>query len=563
MKTLMQRCRLAIAGLLLAAVPMVALQAQEEAANPMAPKPVAVLSIAPVEKLLGDIQYLADAAQQSDFGRMAAIMTAPFTQGIDKTRPIGAVVMTDGQQFSPLVFLPVADLDSLLLIVKEQFGPPQDVGGDVKLLPTPLPVFIKKAGDWAFISMDKDKLATTPEDPAALLGELPQQYDLAIKGYMQNVPEIYRDTFVEQIKSGVELSLEQEPNESDAEFTERKAQINKQLQDINRLFTELEDLTIGWNIDASQKGTYLDIKYTAVAGSTFDKTLQMNLQLTSEYAGFIKEGAAANLQVTQKIPEEEIERMTTQFRDLREQGIKQLEKDGELEGEELESAKKVIDLMIDTLVETVRTGKLDGAANLDLTDGKATFLAGTHVADGSRVEDGLKELAKMAEGEEDFPGVQWDADTHQTIRFHVMDLPMDDAPAEAKQAFGENPTVVVGIGERSVYFGFGHDALARLKQGIDASIGAADQPVTMMEMDIALLPILKMAQKYSKEEATPGLAAAIDALSGGNDHILMTSAIDGQEVRVRLLIQEGVIKSIGAGAAAQNAQADAEIEAEF
>lgn len=562
MTTLMKRCRLAWAGLLLATIPMAAAYAQPgEAPAADQQKPVAVISVAPIQKLLRDVQYLADAAGQADFGRMAAIMSAPFTQGVDKTRPLGVVVMTNGQEFSPIGFLPISDMDSLMLIVKDQLGDPQDVGDGVKLLPTPIPVFVKEVGDWAVVAIDRDNLNNPPENPAQFLGDLPQQYDLAIQAYMQNVPELYRNVFIEQVRTGIEMSLEQEPGESDEDFAARKEQINKQLQDLNRMFTDVEDLTIGWNVDATQQGTYFDIKYTAVQGSDVAAQLELNSTVTSDYAGFINKEAAANLHFSQKIPEGEIERIVTQLRDAREQAGKQLEADYDLEGAEQQSAEKILDLAFDTLIETVRTGKLDAAAVWELTDDKTMFLSGAHVADGKRVEDGFKELLKLAEGE-DVPEVEWDADMHQGVRIHVMNIPTDDAPPELKGFLGENPMLVLGVAQQSFYLAFGDNSVERLKGAIDQSLAGAQQQVSLMELHIALLPIMKTVQK-SSEEPNVAVDAAVNALSGGSDKLRMTMTIDGLEARFRVLFQEGIIRAIGAGAAAQNAQNAQQFENQF
>ncbi|RCS52667.1 hypothetical protein DTL42_07450 [Bremerella cremea] len=556
MKTLIQKSRLvwgrlALASMLLLAMPLAALHAQEAET-----KPVAVISVSPIKKILADTQYLADAAGQSDFGRMAAIMSSPFTQGIDKTRPIGVVVMTNGQEFSPLAFIPVTDMDSLLLIIKEQFGPAQDMGNDVKMLPTPMPVFVKQSGDWAFVAMDMDKLSNVPAAPADLLKTLPTDYDFAVQLYPGNVPEIYQSIMVSQMKAGVELSLEQEPDETDEEFAARKEQINAQLNDINRLFTEISDLTIGWNVDASQQATYIDVKYTAVEGSQLAEQLALNTNLTTEFSGFNKKGAAFNLIGSQKTPPEEAEKLAKQIDDAREQAIRQLETDGELEGEELESAKKVVDLMIDTLVQTIRTGSMDLGMMVDLDGGKAVVLAGMHVADGKRVEDGFKELMKLLESEKNVPEVKWDAESYQAVRFHVMEIPMDDAPPEAKEILGAKPTLVVGIADKSVYFSFGNDSVARLKKAIDDSVAGTATPLNkMMEMNISLLPILTLAEKHDKKNAA-ALNAAVEALSAGNDQILLKSEVNGLEARGRFMIQEGVIKAFGAGMAAQNAARD-------
>ncbi|PQO46323.1 hypothetical protein [Blastopirellula marina] len=541
--------RIALASMLLVAMPLASIHAQGAE-----DKPVAVVSISPVKKVLDDVQYLADAANQGDFGRMAAIMSSPFTQGIDKTRPIGVVLMTDGQQFKPFGFIPVSDFDSLLLIVKEQFGPPQDMGDDIKLLATPVPLFVKKAGDWAYVSNNMETLGNVPEDPASMLKDLPTEYDLAIQAYPGNIPELYRNIFLEQLKEGIRLSLQQLPDETDEEYALRKAQLSAQMDEINKFFTDTSDLTIGWNVDASQQGTYLDILYTANEGTDLAKQVELSKNLTTEYSGFTSDSAAVSLQMTSKLGEADIERVAKQINDVRDQAIRQLESEGELEGDDLESAKKIIDLMVDTGVETIRTGTIDYAMMADLPGDKLMMVGGIHVADGARVEDGFKEMAKLLESEEDFPPVKWDAETYQGIRFHMMDLPLKGSSAAAKATFGDKPVFVLGVGERSVYFALGTDATTHLKKAIDASL--ADTPeVSPGKLHFSLLPILKLVQK-NNDDNKAAVDAAIAVLNSDNDKILLTTEVSGLMVRTRIFLQEGLIKAIGAGAAAQNAEAD-------
>jgi len=551
------RCLPLIAGLLLVTSPVANAFAQ-----PAESKPVAVVSVAPIQKLLSDFQYLADASGNSNFGRTAAFMISPFTQGIDKTRPIGVVVMTDAQEFSTFGFIPVSDMESLLLIVKEQFGDPQDVGNGVKLLPVPYPVFVKHVGDWAFVATDKDQLAETPEDPAKLLDGLASEYGIAVKGYMQNVPELYRDVFLNQIRTGIELSLEQELDESDEEFAARKAQIDTQLEQIKRVFSDLQDLTIGWNVDATSQGTYLDIRYTAVDGSKLSGQLAKNKEVTTDFAGFVKEDAAVSIQTTQLVDGDDVDQAVKQLQQAREQALKQLATEGDLEGEELESATMVVDLMIDTLIETLREGKLDIGLSLSVGDDQAVALIALRVADGKRIEDGFKELVALAQKDEDFPEVTWDADTYETVRFHQMSLPMDDAPKEAKQVLGENPMFVLGIGERAAFISIGKDAVEELKAAIDQSKAKANDPSSLLSMKVDPLPIMKKVQQ-NMDKPSPGLDAAIEALTGGSNLVTFTSEIDGNAFQLRLLVQEGIIKAIGAATAAENAAKQEAVEADF
>lgn len=544
MKTLLKRSWIAAVGLVLLSLPFAVAQAQEAAVN----KPVAVVSVAPVSKVIRDVQFLATAADQADLGRMVAIMSAPFTQGVDKTKPIGAVVMTNGQDFQPVGFIPVTDFDSLMLLVKEQYGPPQDVGDGVKLLGTPLPLFVKEVQGWAILSGDKENLGVLPADPSTLLGELPNQYDLAITVLPGNVPELYREILVEQMRAGVELTLEREPEETAEEFAARKEMLAKQIEEVKRVFDETEEITVAWNVDTEGGTTYLDMLINPVADSKMAQQLEMNRNQTSDFTGFHKKGAAVSMQVTSKSDPAEIEPQIPQLQAIRDQAIVEATKEAEDE-EAKEAITTAIELAFDTLIETARTGRFDMGGHLDLADEKMTLLLGAFVADGNRVEDGFKKLAEIARENPDFPGVNWNAETHQGIRFHTMSIPTDKADAKAKKVLGEKLDVVLGVSEQGAYLAIGDQASSKLKAAIDQSAASAGQPVNSSKIVFSVKTIL---QYIDFVDPQPALKSAIAALTPETDKISIVSEVIEKGARVRIQLQDDVIKAAAIGANAAN-----------
>ncbi|MEX1038996.1 MAG: hypothetical protein WDZ51_00090 [Pirellulaceae bacterium] len=551
MKTLRKRSWIAALGLVLLSLPLAMAHAQDEAApeaQAAVNKPVAVVSVAPVSKVIRDVQFLATAADQADLGRMVAIMSAPFTQGVDKTKPIGAVVMTNGQDFQPVGFIPVTDFDSVMLLIKEQYGPPQDVGDGVKLLGTPIPLFVKEIEGWAIVSGDKDNLGILPADPSTLLGEMPNDYDLAVTVLPGNVPELYREILVEQMRAGVELSLEQEAEETDEEFAARKEMLAKQIEEVKRVFEETEEITVAWNVDSEGGITYLDMLLNPVAGSKMAQQLEMNRNQASDYAGFHKKGAAFSMLVTSKSDPAEIEPQIPQLQAIRDQAIVEATKEADDE-EAKQAITTAIELAFDTLIETARTGRFDMGAHLDLADEKMTFLLGAFVADGNRVEDGFKELAEIAKENPDFPGVNWNAETHQAVRFHTMSIPTDKADDKAKKVLGEKLDVVLGVAEQGAYLAIGDQATTKLKAAIDKSAASAGQPVNSSTMVFSVKTIL---QYIDFVDPQPALKSAIAALTEETDKISITSEVNEKGARVRLQLQDDVIKAAAIGAAAAN-----------
>src|SRR5688500_8402833 len=72
-------------------------------------KPVAVVSIANVEKNLADVVYLTRVVGLEDTGKTAQLFGNALTAGMDKTRPLGLIVLPAGADFQAVAFVPVTN----------------------------------------------------------------------------------------------------------------------------------------------------------------------------------------------------------------------------------------------------------------------------------------------------------------------------------------------------------------------------------------------------------------------------------------------------------------------
>ena len=82
-------------------------------------KTVAVVAIAPYERLISDINFLGTLAGKPELGQMVEGGLALFTQGkgpdaLDKKKPWGVIAQSDGATFKPVLCLPVKNVDDLL-----------------------------------------------------------------------------------------------------------------------------------------------------------------------------------------------------------------------------------------------------------------------------------------------------------------------------------------------------------------------------------------------------------------------------------------------------------------
>lgn len=511
-------------------------------------KPVVTFATKSFGELMGDVRYLTRAAGQPDAGGMIAFMAQNFTKGLDPKQPLGGMVTTDGVDFKVVGFVPVTDLDKLIETVERQGNREvRDAGDGVLEIEGPQQsVFIKEQAGWAFVANSKEALEDVPADPAKIVKPLIADYDVAVQASIRNVPELYREMAKAQLKQGSENAIRQAESE-DPENAEMIRRVTKRsIKQYEQLIDEAEAFTIGVNIDEKTGQTYMDITMTALPGTEMAKQMTAMKGVRSSYSGFMNDDATMTMLFSTMVPEKDAEAAVEMLSVARERAMEQIDKDDNLDSPEAkQAAKKVAGAMLDIFSDTIATGKLDGGASVLLDDSKMTLVAGGHVASGAEVKQVLRELVELVEDEPDFPGMQFDAAKHGGVAFHKMTVPVKEA--DTQKFLGEKLDVVIGTGEKSVYFGMGKNVMDALKKVIDGSGAAGGGDVPPLQMTMRMAPVLKFMA--AQEDAEPQAQAMADAFANiTDDTVLLKVEPIERGVRYRILVEEGVIKGFAAGA---------------
>jgi len=530
--------RLALATLLLF-VPLAAAVAQENQ------KPVAVVSVASIDELMADIGYLTKAGGSPEYGALVSIMAGQFIQGIDTTKPAGAIVTMSGEP-SAVVFIPVANFDAIAMNLEEKVGELEDVGDGIRKLSLQRAIYIKVTEGWAFATNKLDQLENLPEDPTTLLKGLNETYDIAVTLNVQNIPEDVRAMAISEIKEGFQGGLQGQLDAQAQQFGEQA------LKDMERLADEIDRVTLGWAIDQEGGSTYLDMSMTALPDTKLAEQLAAYTDAESNYAGFLLPDAAATFHFTAPLAEEDIEQTLAMIKVMRVKSLEEIDNDEDLPSDEARAdAKDIVSSLIDVLKKTVEAGQLNGGGSLLLSPGEINFVAGGFIASGVQIEKDLKRLVKLAEESEDTPEfeVKFNVSEHAGVSFHTVTLPVPEAEEEARKILGNQMVVTVGTGEKSVFVGFGDKSKDLIRQVIDNSRQGA-QKALPMELTVALAPIMAFAASVEDDPIIVGLA---DALQNGNgkDHISITANPIELGATYRIAVEEGVLQLIGQAAKLQ------------
>jgi hypothetical protein len=522
-------------------------------------QPVAVVSIASIEEVLGDIGYLTETAGQGDFGKMIALLSGGYTVGMDKKRPLGMVVTLKDDEPSGLMFLPVKNLEAVLAGIEDQVGKPKDAGdGILELSDTGgRPIFLKQVEGWTFVSQKANELADLPQfDPAAALGDLTQNYTVAVRFNVGAIPADMKKVAVAQMKAQAERKLreqlEEQPEEQRA-LSERYTR--SMLEQVTSLIQDTEQITMGLQVDAKGKSTHLDLTVVARSGTKLAEEMALLHDLKSSHAGLLASDAAVNFHMATRVSEEDAALYLEMMKVARENTLKQVENDEDLDNDEARQiAKDVVNSLFDVGEKTLAAGKVEGGAALFLTpEGKVNLVGGGTVQDAARLEDAFKKLIEAAKNEPKTPKVNFNAAQHEGVRFHTMSLPIEEKEQEARQIFGENLDVAVGFGQESVYIAFGPAGVETTRSIIDASKARESETVSPGQFVVSLAPILRFASAVKEDPVVTMLAAAAEN-NVGRDRILIKGDAIENGVRYRIAIEEGVLKIIGAASKLMNNQ---------
>ncbi len=429
MKLLTHRYAAWACAVALLLLPVSAAQAQNA-------KPVMVLSLASVEENLADIGYITRAAGMEDAGKTAILFGNAFTSGLDKKRPAGMYIVPVDGDFHGVTFVPVSDLSIVLETFKEQIGEPRDAGDGVKELGQGQTFYLKEANGWAFVAQSKEHLTNLPADPAAVLGDLPRKYNVALRVFARNIPAELKKLAVDQIRVGFERGLEAQPADEEDQETIEKIGRNS-IKSMVEMIEESDEILLGLAIDAATKSTYLDINFTAMAGSNLARKMAVAQNSKSAFTGFLMPGASVTFHTTSNLPKETIEQFRVVMEGGRKAAYKGIDNDPDVPAEKRDAAKQVVGQFLDVVEQTIGEGRIDGGAALMLQPKSIGFVGGMLVSDGQKLDAAFKRLLELAKDEPDFPQVQLNAAKHGGVTFHYLTATIPEREAEARELLGE------------------------------------------------------------------------------------------------------------------------------
>lgn len=522
-------------------------------------KPMVVLSFTGYDQLIEDIDLVGTATGNPDLGQGIEGLLQLMTQGqglvsLDKSKPWGAAVSSDGVQFQVLGFLPISDLEKFLGVLAA-LGQPEEVGDGVwRMDAQGQTAYFKQNGDWTYVSMGPEFLTNLPDDPTPMLGGLQDQYDFAARIHFANIPEIFRQLAIEQAKITLEQGLDEAalppvPGLENVPIPELPPQAELarkvaegQIDSFISMLNETDHITFGFTIDGEQKKTVVDIEMAAIEGTKAATDLGRLHGLTSRFSGFFQPEAAMSTQMTSVLSNEEIEMAVASVHTLRDEAMTGLDGIEQLNDEYIRSTvKDFVGEMFDIMEASVRTGRVDMGMSL-AGEGPFTFVYGGAVADGTQVTALIDKFIETVETEVGFYGFERNVEKIDDVSFHrvIAPVPGGEEGDRFAELFGDNLELVLAVGDTSFYMGLGEGGMDMIKEQMAKSKELADEPVQPMRVTARLNPLLGLATQL--DDSDPTLSALAAALEDDEDRVNVDVKPTENGVHIQLVGELGLMK---------------------
>ncbi len=520
-------------------------------------QPVFVVSIAGYDKIMNDVGFIGRLAQRDGLEKQAEAMITLFTQGkglegLDTKRPWGIVLNTDGTSFQPIAFLPVKDVKKLLAATAGLIGPVDErPDGILQIEALNQTLYLKETNGWLFIGQTAASLTDVPNDPTSWLDGLDKKYEIGLKLYVHNIPEMFRSLAIDSLKN-LNQSLPTPEDEDEAAAEKRKAYVEAQTKMWSEMINTADQVTVGWALDTQASTSYLDSALTAIPGSVLAEKCNSLKDTTSNFTGFMLKKAAVVFNSSQTLLVDDIDQAAQGIDIAQASLLREIENSPDLTDDDSRAAaKRIVTETCDAIKATIKSGKMDFGGSWVVGDRRFLAIAGAYVSQPADLEKALNDLVEVAKKDPNFPGIKFTDVTDGDVHFHTWTSPI---PADDKvnRAVGKELKVVVGFGPKSVYFAAGtEDPLSVVKKAIADSKAGATTKVPASVVDASLQPILDFVSVFTPDNEDVAALLAEVAKTPGKDHVHLQTKPQQNGVSYRLDLQEGVLKVLGLAAKQQ------------
>lgn len=415
--------------------------------------------------------------------------------GVDRTRPWGFVVVTDGVMISPVAFVPLVEggLGDMMESFKVVFGESQKLDdGSYQVGTGTLTGVVRESNGWAFIAQTADHLENPP-DPLALVADLPERFDMAVQWNVQNVPEVLRSMLIDQSGALFDSMFGPQAGESAAQYALRHEMAAGGVELFRRSLAEVEQVT--WGIKVDQDGSRLlsETHVKPLADSRMKSQIESLRGIQTRFGGILGiTNPVLSMNATGPLDDGMIAHMSAEAKAYGD-AINELVDTSAVVGsdEERTAYKELAAQLVAQAQATIATGKLDVAVSIQRNakskTGPMTLVAAAAVADSSALEKVFSQMVEMSANDPAVLEAKLAVDEHDGVKIHKLAVKPTDELKPFDKLFG-GLAIHVAFSEGAAWMAIGPEAVPNLK----AAMSGAPVDAKPMQLTAHLQQLVRM-----------------------------------------------------------------------
>ncbi len=378
----------------------------------------------------------------------AAVESQKIDKAIDFSRPVGMYGKFNSDDLtksSGAILVPILD-EKPLLDLLDQIGMTPEKGEDgvytVQSTFSPVPIFFRFANKYAYISAQSKEGVAKDNilDPAKVFSSN-KAATFSASFRLDQIPGELKKMGVAKLEEDFAKEKNKEIKGEPKGLTELRHKFADAVaKHATQLIEDAAELSFSFNIDRKQGRLTGDMTFSGKPGSKLAQEIADAGKTETLFSGFVTSKAAINLLLHGNLPEDLRVGIGPAFIE----GVKNA-----LE-EDKDAAKREMGKKFLTAIEpSVKAGELDLAFSFrgPSKENHYTFLGALKLKDGEKVEQVLKDLAKMA-SEKDKAKIHLDAENSGDVKIHKLEVQGD---------FDENIRGI--LGSHPIYVAFRSDAM--------------------------------------------------------------------------------------------------------
>lgn len=545
--------------------------AQAQAPAATAP-PTVTIAVKSTQELEADLQFLT----QLDTARGARlwpsikdVLLPAFFQGIDSSKPIRTDIVLGGTRSVTLV-LPVkkVDLKSFLSNVEGYVGgKSRATGADLYALKGPVrrdaaPPF---AGQMRYLptqgyAVIVESPATVPAGFQPLTGIeslLAPGFDLAATFQNNMEGAASRKAAIQSVRTDLTAEIRKVPGQSEDEIALRQATLTQQIDELERLFVEGHQMTLGWTTDAARSQATLDLDLTALAGTSLETCIAELAAKPSLFSAAARtENSIFFGRVNHALDAMRKKNIAALLPLMEKHLASRVEAHQDWDAARKAGYTAAIGSFFKLLAAGNEMGLIDGYIEV-AGSGDSRSLIGA-----IRTPDGAQPAAVLSALKDAGWNVELDVAREGTAALHRVHLPQSEN-ADFGLLFGKAAVIEVAVSPQAIYYAAGAGASDLLKKAVaetgeDASkndgtfldvwvklgpwIEFLDQRHQLHPTDLSKLDAVARKNRESRDALRK---AALSAFSGGDDTIHTQLIRKDQRITGRTTFSAGILRFIG------------------